>query len=182
MVFEEVRLSPGASQWVDFAVGQLAGRRDALVEDDTVAARVTHAIGRTVPFVYGGGQPGATAASRWKNQINENAKLPAFWGSLPEADHNEVCGWDRAHELGRMHALFLDDPDADERTRARIEPTAKVAQPSTRVDPVGETPTERTLALVLLGDLVSVYLAVLDGVDPTPIEAIERVKADLAAG
>ena len=147
--------------------------------DDAHAKRLARALQGNIPVVYGVGRA-VPVARRWKNQLNENAKVPAFWGSLPEADHNEVCGWDRAADLGaRLHALFLDDPDADERARARIDPTAKVAQPSTRVEPVGENPTERTLALVLLGDLVSVYLAALDGVDPTPIDAIERVKAAL---
>jgi glucose/mannose-6-phosphate isomerase len=120
-------------------------------------------------------------AKRWKNQLNENSKLPAFWSELPEADHNEVCGWERASDLGRMRAVFLDDPDMDERTARRIEPTARIAQPSTLVELFGDSVLERVLSLVLLGDLVSVYLAALDGVDPWEIEAIERLKEDLQA-
>jgi glucose/mannose-6-phosphate isomerase len=132
----------------------------------------------SVPVIYGGG-PTVACARRWKNQLNENAKVPAFWGALPEIDHNEVCGWDRAGDFGRMHAVFLDDPAIDARTRRRIAPTARVARPSSQVEAVGESQVQRVLSLVLLGDLVSVYLAALDGVDPSDIAAIERLKAEL---
>lgn len=145
---------------------------------DSHAKRLARELHGSIPVLYGAGAT-IPVAQRWKNQLNENAKLPAFWAALPEADHNEVCGWERASKLGRFHSVFLDDPDADERTRARIDPTARIAAPSARVNPVGDNSVERTLGLVLLGDLVSVYLAVLDGIDPTPIEAIERVKGEL---
>jgi glucose/mannose-6-phosphate isomerase len=148
--------------------------------DDSAAKALARELDGAIPVVYGADSTVAVA-KRWKNQINENSKVPAFWSELPESDHNEVCGWDRAAELGRMHAVFLDDPDLDERTRRRIDPTARIAQPSTRVEPPGESLLERVLASVLLGDLVSVYLAALDGVDPWEIEAIDRLKAELQA-
>jgi glucose/mannose-6-phosphate isomerase len=143
--------------------------------DDSHAKRLARELHGRIPVVYGA-EAMVAVARRWKNQLNENAKLPAFWGALPEVDHNEVCAWERDHNL---HAVFLDDPDADERTRRRFDPTARIAQPASRVHPVGANPTERVLGAVLLGDLVSVYLAVLDGVDPGAIDAIERLKAAL---
>ena len=80
--------------------------------------------------------------------------------------------------------MFLSDCDQHPRTRQRIELTRSLVEPHAAaaftVESRGETPTERVLSLVLLGDLVSVYLAVLRGVDPTPVEVIERLKADLA--
>jgi glucose/mannose-6-phosphate isomerase len=143
--------------------------------DDSHAKRLARELQGSIPVIYGTGATVAVA-QRWKKQLNENAKSAAFWAELPEADHNEVCGWERAESL---HAVFLDDPDADERTRRRFEPTARIAQPASTVRPVGANPTERVLGAVLLGDLVSVYLAVLDGVDPTPVEAIDRLKSEL---
>ena len=72
----------------------------------------------------------------------------------------------------------------DPRLRRRIDVTAELVAPSVstleRVEAPGDTPTERVLSLVLLGDLVSVYLAALSGIDPTPVEAIERLKRKLA--
>jgi glucose/mannose-6-phosphate isomerase len=142
---------------------------------DSHAKGLARELHGSIPVLYGTGATVAVA-QRWKNQINENAKLPAFWGELPEADHNEVCAWERAPNL---HAVFLHDPDADERTRRRFEPTARIAQPASHVHPVGASPTERVLGAVLLGDLVSVYLAALDGADPSRIDAIDRLKSEL---
>lgn len=141
------------------------------------AKRLALALHGTVPVVSGAG-PTAAAARRWKTQINENASVPAFASELPEADHNEVCGYARP-----LAAVFLDDDRLDERLRRRIELTAELVAPAAaaveRVEARGETAFERTMSLVLLGDLVSVYLAVLDGVDPTPVPAIDRLKERL---
>jgi glucose/mannose-6-phosphate isomerase len=145
---------------------------------DSTAKALAGELHGVIPVLYGAG-PTVAVAKRWKNQLNENAKLPAFWSELPEGNHNEVCGWSRAAGFGRMRAVFLGDPDLDARTRRRIEATAEMVQPSTTVAVSGESVVERLLAAVLLGDLVSVYLAVLDGVDPSEIEAIDRLKAEL---
>ncbi len=137
-----------------------------------------------MPVVLGAG-PTSAVAYRWKTQINENAKVPAHSAELPEADHNEVEGWAGVDGLGAFAAVFLDDSDLHPRVRERISITESVIAPHAaavrRVESVGEGRVERVLSLVLLGDLVSAYLAVLRGVDPTPVEAIARVKAQLAA-
>ena len=146
--------------------------------DDSAAKALARELHGSIPVFYGAG-PTVAVAKRWKKQLNENPKLPAFWAALPEADHNEVCGWERARELAPMRSVFLDDPQIDERTRGRFGPTARIAHPATEVAPTGDTLVERVLAGVFLGDLVSVYLAALDGVDPTPVDAIDRLKAEL---
>jgi glucose/mannose-6-phosphate isomerase len=128
---------------------------------------------------------GAAAAYRWKCQMNENAKLPAFAAELPEAGHNEIAGWQSASELGRFAAVFLVDPDAGERLAARVELTAEIvgaeAAAVEHVTPRGDTRLQRLLSHVQLGDLVSLYLAVLRGADPIDIAPIDRLKAGLAA-
>ena len=123
-------------------------------------------------------------ARRWSTQINENAKPAAFWSELPEADHNEICGWERGRERRRSSGVFLEDPDQHPRVqqphrpdRGRGRARRRARRPASRR--AGESRLERVLSLVLLGDLVSVYLAVLAGVDPTPVEAIDRFKAAL---
>ncbi len=136
----------------------------------------------TVPIVYGSGSTGPVAR-RWKAQFNENPSIQAFASELPEADHNEVCGYTAA--TGGFAAVFLDDPALDSRLRRRIELTAELLAPAAeaveRVEARGKTAAERVLSLVLLGDLVSVYLSALLGVDPSPMEAIDRLKALLGA-
>ena len=153
--------------------------------EDGLAKELARALHNTIPQIAGCG-PTAPVAYRWKTQINENAKRPAFSHELPELDHNEIVGWQGAKELGRFSAVFLDDSDLHPRERQRIELTraliADQAAATFRVESVGETRLERLLSLVLLGDLVSLYLAVLRGVDPGPVELIDRLKAALAGG
>jgi glucose/mannose-6-phosphate isomerase len=126
----------------------------------------------------------AAVAYRWKTQINENAKAPAFWGELPELDHNEIAGWQGAPAVAPMSAIFLDDCDTHPRLKARIELTRAAIEPAARATHVvttrGETAVERVCSLVLLGDLVSCYLAILAGVDPTPVDALTELKRALA--
>ncbi len=153
-------------------------------DEDGEAKRLARALHETVPVIAGAG-PAAAAAYRWKCQLNENAKLPAFSAELPEAGHNEIVGWSRASELARFAAVFLEDPDTGARMRARIELTAEIvggqAAVVERVTPRGETSLQRLVSHVLLGDLVSLYLAVLSGTDPFGVEPIDRLKAGLAA-
>jgi glucose/mannose-6-phosphate isomerase len=153
-------------------------------DDDGEAKRLARALHDTVPVIAGPGL-GAVAAYRWKCQLNENAKLPAFSAELPEAGHNEIVGWADADEFARFSAVFLEDPDAGERMQARIDLTAEIvggqAAAVERVAPRGETRIQRLVSLILLGDLVSLYLAVLRGADPIGIEPIDRLKAGLAA-
>jgi glucose/mannose-6-phosphate isomerase len=120
---------------------------------------------------------------RWSTQINENAKSPAFWSELPEANHNEICGWDRGRAQAPFAGVFLGDPDQHPRVRRRLELMAagveRTGAPTIQLDARGESRLERVLSLVLLGDIVSVYLAALNGVDPTPVQALDRFKSSL---
>jgi glucose/mannose-6-phosphate isomerase len=129
------------------------------------------------PVVYGADLT-APVARRWKCQINENAKLPAFFSELPEANHNELCGWDAP--AADLAAVFLEDSDQHPRVRRRFELTAAAVAgdgaPTVRVETVGETRVSRLLWAMMLGDLVSLELAKARGVDPLPVEAIERFK------
>jgi glucose/mannose-6-phosphate isomerase len=151
--------------------------------EDGEAKALARRLHGTVP-VIAGAELAAAAAYRWKCQINENAGLPAFASAMPELCHNEVVGWPAATSLGRFAAVFLDDSGAHPRNRLRTSlvagQAAEWADVVERVTPRGETPTERLVSLVLLGDLVSLYLAVLRGEDPVAIAPIDALKAALA--
>jgi glucose/mannose-6-phosphate isomerase len=162
-------------------LGRLAEEWGPDAPPDSEAKALANALLGTIPVVYGGGTT-AGPAQRWKTQINENGKQPAFAGVLPEANHNDICAWERAAEFGRFSAVLLDDEKLQPQLRRRLELTAAVAgDRATTVASRGETALDRVLSLVFLGDLVSVYLAVLAGVDPTPVEVLERFKRDLAS-
>jgi glucose/mannose-6-phosphate isomerase len=151
---------------------------------DALPKELARGLHGTVPQVAGAGLT-APVAYRWKTQINENAKMPCFASELPELDHNEIAGWQGACELGRFSAVFLDDSDLHPRVRQRIELTRGLIEADAatyRIETIGENPTERLVSLVLLGDLVSLYLAALRGVDPSSVAIIDRLKSALARG
>ena len=155
--------------------GARSGGRTA--PEDSEAKSLARALHGTVPVIVGA-ELAAAAAYRWKCQFNENAELPAFASALPEADHNEVVGWDAAGELGRFSYVSLEDPEAHPRNALRAELTAEVAaagaEPVVRVTARGAIAVERLVSLVLLGDLVTIYAAVLRGADPVDIAGIDR--------
>jgi glucose/mannose-6-phosphate isomerase len=163
---------------IDAAASFLEARSEEL---RARAAELAASLDDAAPVVYGADLT-APAARRWKTQLNENAKLPAFFAELPEADHNELCGWGGA-PAARLAAVLLEDSDQHPRERRRFELTAETiaagGAEALRVETVGETRVERLLWAVMLGDLLSVELAEARGVDPTPVEAIEAFKAAL---
>jgi glucose/mannose-6-phosphate isomerase len=178
--------APGLRTEIDAAGGLLT----ELVEEwgpgsppDSGAKALAKRLRGSVPIVYGSGSTMAPAR-RWKTQLNENAEAAAFFSELPEADHNEICGYERGHERAPLAAVLLEDSDQHPRVRQRMELTCRVAEgaglEAVRVNARGDNAVERVLSLVLLGDLVSVYIAVLEGIDPTPVAALDRLKSQLA--
>jgi len=152
--------------------------------DDAEPKLLARRLHGSVPVLGGAGLTTAIAY-RWKTQINENASMPAFAGELPELDHNEIAGWMGAGSLGPFSAVFLDDGDSHPRLRRRIQLTESFIAPHAHFTGVvcsrGESALERVCSLVLFGDLLSCYLAALNGVDPTAAPPLEELKQQLAA-
>src|ERR671928_180464 len=88
--------------------------RNATTMSTTEGFALDRALNATVPVVCGAGLTTAIAY-RWKTQINENAKSPAYAQELPEMNHNEIEGWTSAPEVGRFSAVVLDDDDTHPR-------------------------------------------------------------------
>jgi glucose/mannose-6-phosphate isomerase len=176
-----VGAAPRIADELDRAATFLREREDDLRH---TAGEVAALLDGTVPVVYGAGASVA-AARRWKTQLNENAKLAAFFSELPEANHNEICGWgDGVPGTGKLAAVLLEDADQHPREKLRFELTAKAIEAAgstvVRVEAEGETRSERLLWMVMLGDLVSLAVADLRGVDPFAIEPIEQLKSALS--
>jgi glucose/mannose-6-phosphate isomerase len=174
-------VAPRIRTEIDAAAAFLEAQLDQI---QTQAAEVAGQLGDAVVVVYGSDLT-APVARRWKTQINENAKAPAFAAELPEADHNEICGWSPGSGAERMAAVFLEDCDQHPRERQRFELTAELvgeeAATVVRLETAGETRVERLLWATLLGDLVSMEMASRRGVDPAAIVAIDRLKEGMAA-
>jgi glucose/mannose-6-phosphate isomerase len=145
-------------------------------------ARVWH---QRLPVIYTGMGVAQPVGLRWKGQIHENAKSFATHSVFPELDHNEIMAWTALPELRRAAVLtMLRDRDDDPGTRRRMAITAEILAPQVGaiewIDTRGEALLDRALAAAWLGDWASVYLAFANGVDPTPVPAIETLKARLA--
>ena len=162
---------------------QLCAEWGPEADEGNIAKEVALALNGAVPVIAGAGLT-APVAYRWKTQINENAQVPAFAGELPEIDHNEIVGWEGTAALGSFAAVFLEDADQHPRIGRRIELTSElIAEHATtvvRAQTRGQGAVERVMSLVLLGDLTSLYLAVLRGIDPTPVRVIDTLKTRLA--
>ena len=170
-----VGAGPAIRTEIDSSASHLESARESLL---ALAADVAGRIHGSVPLLYGCGLT-TPVAYRWKCQVNENAKLPAFGHSIPELDHNEIVGWAGA-EAGAFSAVLLEDKDQHPRERRRFDLTAELiadrARDVVRIETEGETRTERLLWAVMLGDLVSLELATREAVDPTPVDLIEDLK------
>ncbi|GAA4128792.1 bifunctional phosphoglucose/phosphomannose isomerase [Actinomadura keratinilytica] len=151
-----------------------------------------------IPLVWGTSPLAGTAAYRLCCQLNENAKYPGVYGELPETDHNQVMAFDgyfarrsadpgdffrdRAEEAEHgIHLVLLRDADEHPQVRKRREASAELAAargvPVTELAAEGVHPLERIATLIALADYVTVYLAIALGVDPTPVPAIQDLKA-----
>jgi glucose/mannose-6-phosphate isomerase len=156
----------------------------AVPEASNPAKQLARALHGRHVLVYAGAR-GAAAATRWRQQLNENAKLPAHSAAVPELNHNEIVSWERA---GAFHAqasvVVLHDPEASAGERVRLTLTAEFARGCGagvhEVWAEGGSPLARAATLVGWGDHVSLYLALLGGVDPTPIASIDAFKRRLA--
>lgn len=168
-------VAPRIHTEIDAAAAFLSERSESL---QSRATEIAAQLEGCVPVVLGADLT-APVARRWKSQVNENAKLPAFFSELPEANHNELCGW----AGDDFAAVLLEDRDQHPRERRRFELTAEaISAPgatAVRLETEGETRTARLLWGVMFGDLVSLELAKARGVDPLPVEAIEGFKAAL---
>lgn len=165
-----VQLRERCGEWAPDSAGDSLAKRLARAGYGRVT--VTYGADLTTPVAY-----------RWKCQINENAKVPAWTAELPESNHNDINGWGGAAELAEHCVWFLRDADQNDRVKRRIELNAEVVEKSGAaveiVDTIGDTRVGRLFSTILLGDLVSLYMATLREVDPSPVPVIEWLKDSL---
>lgn len=164
------------------ALPHLRRLRDRL-EDTDLARGIAEAIGDKVPVIYSTNTL-YSSALRWKTQINENSKSMAFSGSVPDFNHNEVCGWARGDMRSSLYPIFLFEENANievrKAMRASIDTLRSYGVDCKVVKISGRTITERLLSSVMIGDYTSLYLSEVNGVDPVGVESINEFKQDLS--
>ena len=133
-----------------------------------------------------GGEVLSEVARRWKTNLNENSKAWAFFELFPELNHNAVVGYEFPPEVkDRVFVVLLHSALFPHRSQLHYEATAKLLAESgighEVVEAMGETALAQVMSLVLFGDYVSFYLAVLNETDPTPLDAVDFVKRYLGS-
>ena len=171
-----------AASVVDELLGAGSGAGYALGAD------IAAALDGRVVLVYGGRGIGALAASRWKAQVNENAKTPAFASEIPEANHNELQGWDALALLGERTLGFVMLHDSQDHPRVQLRASLTTEMTAARVTFAGEVRSQgegmlaRLFSMMAVGDVASVVLADRMGIDATSIPALNELKQRLLEG
>ena len=153
--------------------------------EDNLAKKLAYRLYGKLPVFYGSTGITEVIAERWKGQISENSKAPAYFNFFPELNHNEIVGTDYPRELlKQFEIIMLKDMEDHPRNRMRMEITKnllkEVVSGVSEIESRGKSRMARMFSLIMLGDYISEYLAVLYGVDPTPVAKINLLKDELS--
>jgi glucose/mannose-6-phosphate isomerase len=154
-------------------------------ESSNPAKKLAGSLHGKIVAVYASSAIMDAAAFRWRSQIEENSKNLAFHHLLPEMNHNELVGWMNPEELlRRVGVVLLRDKGDHPQVQRRFDLTQQLIAPKAgflqEVWSEGESLLARILSIVYLGDFVSLYLAYLNNVDPTPVKVIDYLKGKLS--
>ena len=152
-----------------------------LKNDLKKAREIARQIDGKLPCIYSNGLL-TPVGYRWRCQIEENSKVLAINHEIPEMNHNEIVGW--TNPLENMAVILIRDNMENETVKKRINATKTIAWTSkginiTEIYAIGKYPLTRIISMILLGDLVSIELAKLNSIDPTPVQIIENLKEAL---
>jgi glucose/mannose-6-phosphate isomerase len=148
------------------------------------AKQLARSLQGRLAVIYGA-ETVAEAAHRWKTQINENSKAWAFHEVFPEMNHNSVVGFEFPPAINnRILVIMLASPFFTPRVQLRYEIVSRMLGKANidfkTVHGCGNSRLSEMVSLVLLGDYISYYLALLNGTDPTPVRTIDYLKEELA--
>lgn len=151
---------------------------------ENIAYQLAEKLKAKIPIIYSSVDLLHVAGLRWKGQFSENAKVLAFCNVFPELNHNEIVGWSRLPLLkSNFQVIYLRDREDDSRNQRRMNITRRILEQVTsqviELFTEGDSSLARLFSLLYLGDWVSFYLAIINGIDPTPIEKIQFLKDQL---
>lgn len=160
----------------------LAMWKPEILLKDNYAKQLAEAMEGKTPIIYGGALT-YPAAYKWKINVNENAKNTAWCNQLPEFNHNEFIGWSSRPVEKPFAVIDLISSFEHSRILRRFEVTDRLLSgkrpKSNRVEAKGETVLEQLLYLVLLSDFATAYLGILNNIDPSPVDLVEKFKKEL---
>jgi glucose/mannose-6-phosphate isomerase len=160
----------------------LVQKRDTI---EKAAQRMARKFVGKLVIIYADSPAFAPVANRWRCQLNENAKMFAHYNVIPEMNHNEIVGLGSPEKFNSNTLLvFLGDPAAHRRDKIRcrlLKQLIKDEIPNLLdVDPQGGSVLQHVFWTIMLGDFISYYVALALGIDPMPVERIEKFKRELA--
>ena len=183
VTLQRLGLLPDVSRDIEETIGLVEGliERYRPNTSDNEAIRLAEQLLGKLPLVYASVVPMEAVAMRWKGQFSENSKMLAWANTFPELNHNEIVGWGQNRDLqSRIQVIYLRDRLDHQRVQLRMDITSEIlvslGQRVLSVDTTGTSVLARMFSLIVLGDFVSYYLAILNRVDPTPIENIDLLK------
>ncbi|CQB51981.1 Bifunctional glucose-6-phosphate/mannose-6-phosphate isomerase [Syntrophomonas zehnderi OL-4] len=188
LILEELGLLSGVSKDLAETSRVLADLKEeinpAVDYDQNIARQLAGEMKGRIPVIWGSSAHSEVAAWRWKAQINENAKSPAYYNVFPELNHNELVGFEAPGDLiSQILIVILRDPGDHERVKKRIDISRQVIESRVakvmEVEARGNSFLARFYSLVYIGDYTSYYLALEYGINPTPVEVIDYLKAEL---
>jgi glucose/mannose-6-phosphate isomerase len=188
LLLEELGLVAGARQELQETVSVLRDMRETLHPAIDAPANQARVIARelkdTLPVIWGTSGLSEVAALRWKAQINENAKSPAYYNIFPELNHNEIVGFEVPRQLlSSFTCIILRDKNEHGQVKKRIEISKDIIKDQVKniveVNSQGESFLARFYSLIYTGDYASVYLALEYGINPTPVKVIDYLKEKL---
>ncbi len=180
-------VATSALVWDGEVLGELASRyhrKRGQVENP--AKDLASRLAGRIPVIYGGYGLGATAAYRFKCDLNEYGKTPAFSHAIPELNHNEIVGWNKLADItrDRFVLVLLRDPADHERVKLRFDITTDLIKGNfsevVEVSAEGSSALARLFSLILVTQLAAIYVGLANGVDPGPVEIILGLKSQLA--
>jgi glucose/mannose-6-phosphate isomerase len=154
-------------------------------EENNLAKQLAKKIFNTIPQIYGW-RIYTPIAIRWRHQLNENSKIIARSDIVPECNHNDIVGWSGDPDISKQFSCILfrdkDEETIDMTTRLNFmrDLFYNTARNVIEVSPKGKSQLAKMMYLMCLGDFTSCYLAVLRGIDPSPVDIITKIKKRLA--
>ncbi len=188
LALEQMGLLRGAREQIMECSSVLKELRESLNPRVDIPVNLARVIAEktrgNIPIIWGTAGVSEVAAQRWKAEINENAKCPAYYNNFPELNHNEIVGFEVPADLiSRQVFILLRDGGDNERIKKRIEISKTIIKDKVKniieVHSSGNSFLARLFSLIYIGDYASVYLALEYDINPTPVKMIDYLKEEL---
>jgi glucose/mannose-6-phosphate isomerase len=146
------------------------------------AKKISQFMLEKIPVVFGFGAYGPIA-KRWRTQLNENSKVVGWDNAFPELNHNETVGWDQDYDQSRFGVVALRSEDESPQMSARIDFTCQMIKERgagvVSVMAKGKSLLAKMMYSMYIGDVTSIYLGIIRGIDPSTVDIITKLKNHL---